>query len=320
MIFNLQPFQIAIIIASFFVSFGILSRKLIGYYSFLTFSGIMIVYNLWLMILFYFGNSFNIAGHPVSGDELWGNFFLTSFLLIAVFYFLNKEISAPYFSSEPRGWRKDPRETVPIPFSLEWNGNTWTGNTLNISTSGAMAPINGDIAIQEGDESSLKVDIENKSGEKFSPVFRSVVVRVGTNPDLPGDCQLGLRFLSSGDFSLNQELLNFYLNERYSPRYKVDSKILFGNNDATESEGKIGNISEDGVYIETDQVRDNGDPIHMRIPTTPPFSLEGRVSWVNRQGQFGKKPGFGVQFIKSRNGLRFRFWLLKIRILQFKTR
>ncbi|MCC5813314.1 MAG: PilZ domain-containing protein [Leptospira sp.] len=318
---SMQPFQIAIIIASLFVSFGILSRKLVGYYSFLGFSGIMIVYNLWLVVLFYFGNSFNIAGHSVSGNELWGNFFLTIFLLVSVFYFLNKEISAPYFSTESRGWRKDSRETIPVPFTLRLGDSSWSSNTINISTTGAMVPVSKDFLIEEGDKANIKIEIENMEGEKIFPIFSSIIVRVDSNENLPGDHQVGIRFLDDGDSKDSKEQLNYFLNERYSPRYKVASGISFGKETFQDEEGKIGNISEDGLYIETDKGDFlTGDEIYIRIPSTPPISMEGRVSWANAKGEFGKKPGFGVHIVLNRNPIRYRLWLLKIRIRQLKTR
>jgi hypothetical protein len=317
----MQPFQLLIIVFSWLVAYGILARKKLGYYSFLGFAIAIISYNLWLIISFSLGKSFYIAGYPLTTQDLWGNFTLTFFLLTSVYYFINQEISAPYFSPESRGWRRNPRETIPLEFTLKLGNETWNSRSINISSTGAMVPVDSSFSAEEGDYCTIEIHFDDWDGKKYIGRFESVIARINSIEDLPGDKQIGLRFLSSNTTKDAKEQLNHFLRERYSPRYRLQRDIHFGRTSFDELTGIIQNVSSDGLYIHTTEKFNVGEEIFVRIPTkSGSVDMEVRVSWSNPNGEYGKEPGFGSLIVKNHNPIRFRFWLLKVRTQKMQTR
>lgn len=63
----------------------------------------------------------------------------------------------------------------------------------------------------------------------------------------------------------------------------------------------ITNIAELGVFVRTDRPRPIGTLLELRFdaPGQAPFSLVGRVTWVNRLSLFGENlnPGMGIVFV-----------------------
>ncbi len=319
-IFSMQPFQILILLFSVFVSIGILSRHILGYYTFLVFSGILILYNLWLATMQYSGTKIEVGGVLVTPYDILGNFFFSVFLLTGVFYFLNKEVSAPYFSEYARGWRRDPRETIPLPFRCKWGDTEVSGVTINVSQSGAFLPWEGDSYPEEGSLLPLALEFENRKGDMVQFTFESIVMRITRNPELPGTVQIGVRFLASKVNKEGIREIEYFLRERYAPRYPIQQEISFGWETFEDMKALVSDISPDGMYIESSVKAKIADELYIKIPVIPPIRLEGRVSWINPDGKYGKKPGFGIHIVLNRNPIRYKIWLLKIRMRKLKAR
>lgn len=320
-LFSMKPFQILVLAGCILVAFGLLARNIIGYYAFLILSLIFILYNIWLLIQhFILGLKLEVVGLPIQTSDILGNFFLTCFLLVGIFYFLNKEISAPYFSPYSRGWRKDVRETIPIPFSISLPSQSIQGITINISQTGALIPWDDDTVPEEGDEFSIQLEYENMEGEKIQSHLQAIVMRIMREEGFPGKAQVGIRFLKNSDNEVHLENLEYFLKERYAPRYMVQEEVHFGKETYEDNIGTISNVSINGMYIESTFPVKTNDELYIKIPTIPPIRMEGRVSWVNPNGNFRKKPGFGVQIVLNRNPWRFYLWLFKVQLRNFQTR
>lgn len=64
----------------------------------------------------------------------------------------------------------------------------------------------------------------------------------------------------------------------------------------------ITNIAELGIFVRTDDPLAIGTLVHLRFdaPGQAPFSLDGRVQWVNQLSLFGDNlnPGMGIVFVE----------------------
>lgn len=318
---RMEPIQILVLISSLFVSVGILFRKKAGYYAFFSLAGILILYNIWLLTSSFFGKSFHVAGFPLTRQDVIMNFSLTLFLLGAIYYFINQEISAPYFSPDSRGWRRNPRETIPLSFQLKFQSSTFAGKTINLSKSGAMIPVIQSFDFEPGEEGSVEIQFEDRDGRDFKGNFRCMLIRIDEIDYLPGEKQIGLRFLSDSSTNESKLQLSYFLEERYSPRYLISTQVQFGEKDFEEYKDQLANISAEGLYLNTSVQYPKGKELFIRIPTlSGNIDLEVKVSWSNPKGEFGKTEGFGVQIVQNKNPIRFRIWLLRVRTQKLHTR
>ncbi|MCZ8238586.1 MAG: PilZ domain-containing protein [Leptospiraceae bacterium] len=318
---KMEYIQILVLVSSLFVSIGILFRKKAGYFAFFTLAGILILYNVWLLTSSFFGKSFHVAGFPLTRQDVVMNFSLTLFLLGSIYYFLNQEISAPYFSPDSRGWRRNPRETIPLSFQLKFQSSTFAGKTINLSKSGAMVPVIKSFEFEPGEEGEVEIVFEDRDGRDFKGVFRCMLIRIDEIDFLPGEKQIGLRFLSDSTTKESKIQLSYFLEERYSPRYVVSTQVQFGDRGFEEYKNQLANISAEGLYLNTNIHYPTGKDIYIRIPTlSGNIDLEARVSWSNPKGEFGKQQGFGVQIVLNRNPIRFHIWLLRVRTQKLHTR
>lgn len=318
---RMQPIQLTILLISIVVAIGIIIRKKFGYYSFLLLAGVLILYNVWLVASSFWGNSFHIDGFPLTRQDILMNFSLTLFLLGSVYYFLNQEVSAPYFSPLPRGWRINPRETIPLHFKIIIQSSTFSGKTINLSSSGAMLPVVKSFEFEPGENVQMELHFEDRDGRAFKGIFQSILVRVDSLDYLPGERQIGIRFLSDKITDESKNQLFYFLKERYVPRYLVQSEVKFGDLSYEDYKNQLANISSNGMYINTNVNYPKGKDIFIRIPTlSGNIDLKGRVTWSNPNGEFGKEKGFGIEISNNKNPLRFWTWLLKIRTQKLHTR
>ena len=108
---NFQVIEILILISSLIVGIGLLLVKRWGWYSFLVYAALFILYNLYTLI-----------SNPILYNI--GAFVQTLLGFLAITYFLRKDISAPYFKLYPRGWRGEIR--YPIQIAVKVNSDTRT--------------------------------------------------------------------------------------------------------------------------------------------------------------------------------------------------
>jgi hypothetical protein len=318
---KMQPIQIIVFIISILVSIGILLRMKFGYYSFLVLAGLLILYNFWLIVSSILGYSFHVNGFPLTRHDILMNFSLTFFLLGSIYYFLNQEVSAPYFSPLPRGWRINPRETIPLDFKIKIQTYTFSGKTINLSSSGAMLPVVKSFEFEPGENVQMELQIEDQDGRDYLAIFQAILVRVDSLDYLPGERQIGIRFLTDTISSESKRQLSYFIKDRYVPRYLIQSEVRFGEENYEDHKNHLANISSNGLYINTKIIFPKGKNLFIRIPTlSGNIDLEGRVTWSNPNGEFGKERGFGVQISKNKNPLRFWTWLLKVRTQKLHTR
>ncbi|WCL50886.1 PilZ domain-containing protein [Leptospira sp. GIMC2001] len=313
--------QILLVLVSVIVSYGLLARKKFGYYTFLLFALILVLYNIWLVYSLFSGTFFHISGFPLSRQDILTNFALTLFLLGAIYYFLNQEVSAPYFSPESRGWRRNPRETIPIPFLAKMGERSWSGNSINVSDTGALIPSGEFDDLSEGDEGILTLRFEDKEGRDFLGSFPFIIVKINALSFFPGKTQIGIRFLSGDQAAESRKTLSEFLRERYTPRFAVNLEATIGRETNNDYKAIIGNVSSEGLYIISTEYFQNKESILVQIPTiSGNIDIFGIISWTNPKGEFGKQQGFGVRILRVKNPIRFRFWLLKIRTQRLQTR
>jgi uncharacterized protein (TIGR02266 family) len=65
-------------------------------------------------------------------------------------------------------------------------------------------------------------------------------------------------------------------------------------------QGRAGNLSTSGIFIETTHLLDVGDPLVLSFPTGggAPLNVSGRVRWVTPFGGADDAlPGMGIEFV-----------------------
>ncbi|GBF49486.1 type IV pilus assembly protein PilZ [Leptospira ryugenii] len=318
---RIQPLQYVLSILSLVIAYGLLAKKKFGYYLFLLFASILASYNVWMIAWISLGKKLFLAGVRLQGPEIIVNAVMTFVALAMIFYFLKREVSAPYLSSLNRGWRGGYRETHPVPF--HWTNSDGEregdGFTINISGSGALIPLVEHHFLKIGSEINLHLKLENEKREIVPISVKGEVVRL--DQDEEGTELAGVRF----DFQAAQkdeeaEFLRF-LKRVFAPRFPVQNKIHAGKKEANESSGELVNISTEGMYIKSDIVYDLNDRLFIKIDTrSGPISLKALVRWSNPNGRYGKPKGYGLQIEEVENPTRFRFWVWKHRFRIFHER
>ena len=64
--------------------------------------------------------------------------------------------------------------------------------------------------------------------------------------------------------------------------------------------GRAGNLSSTGIFIETTNLLDLGDPLVLAFPTAggAPLNVTARVRWVSPFGDAADaQPGMGIEFV-----------------------
>lgn len=115
----LNPVELFLLLMPFLVGIGLLSVKRWGWWLFLGYSAILVVYNFYALVT---SRSLYNAGALIQ----------TVLGISAVLYFVRRDVSAPYMKMYPRGWRLQHREPIAIEVIVDGIRRT----TADISDSG----------------------------------------------------------------------------------------------------------------------------------------------------------------------------------------
>ncbi|MBL8019059.1 MAG: PilZ domain-containing protein [Leptospirales bacterium] len=115
----LNPVELFLLLMPFLVGIGLLLVKRWGWWLFLGYSAILVVYNIYALVT---SRSLYNAGALIQ----------TVLGISAVLYFVRRDVSAPYMKMYPRGWRLQHREPIAIEVIVDGIRRT----TADISDSG----------------------------------------------------------------------------------------------------------------------------------------------------------------------------------------
>jgi len=286
----------------FLVGIGILGVKKWGYFMFLAFNSALIIHGLYLIYQFH-----GVETDFINTERLILNLFITIIPFFLILYFLNSEISTPYLTLLPRGFRKKWRTEIPLKGTLiDSVGNKLSITTLDISPTGCLATVDGYIA--DEDDYALTFDIE-----KDWKVNASVVRIQGEN--------VGLRFNYSGSNDPSKKELKKYLESKLHPRYSItipcDWKL--GEN---SFKNEILNISEGGFFLATNETAQIGGLVTFSFKIFGfLFSGSGNVSWINSSSEYNKPVGIGISYTDLGKNILYTFFIFCFRVFtNFETR
>ncbi|MCB1192215.1 MAG: PilZ domain-containing protein [Leptospiraceae bacterium] len=270
------------------VGLGLLSVKRWAYIVFLIFNGLLILDGLYL--LFKYGTTVKFLG----------NMFITLFAFFFILYFLNKEISTPYLTLIPRGFRKKWRIAIPLKGILTDNlGNQISFTTIDVSPGGCFAKIEGNI--QGEDEYNLNLEIDSPWQVKAK------VVRInGQN--------IGLKFMYFGVSDPLKKELKDFLESKLLPRYNIKVNAII-KHESKEYNCLVLNISKSGCFLATETKIPKNEKVDYSYKL---FGLNfhgiGRISWINEEGSYHKPKGMGIAYESINNRLVYS---LVIRIIMY---
>ncbi len=320
-------YNYAVFLCSFLIAFGLLRIKKWAYYLFFVFVGLLISYNLYQSFLVLSGSpGRGPGGRTLTLPEILTNSVLILACSAAIFYFLQKEISAPYLSLIPRGFRRHMRETLPMPVRWETASGAHNGETIteNISTTGCLIPVGPTTPLAAGELLTLQLILNYDQSPAIIDV-RGEVIRIlpppKDEPDAPGGA--GILFLFTAADRAARRKLRAFLAERFAPRYRATNALRWGPTDAPEAnQAQLFNISSGGAYIQTtDHLPLAGDRIHFAVEhRAGHISGTGHVRWTNSDALWGKQKGFGIEFDTIGPRLAFWLWLVKLRWSSFRIR
>jgi len=318
---KIQALQYVVFGLCYTISLGLVFRKKFGYLLFLLFSSIIVLYNSWILFSIFTGKVVIIAGIQVSLEQSVPTFVLSLFLLLFVFYFLQKEVAAPYFADAPRGWRAGYRESHPIPYSLydETKNKLGSETTANISETGALLYLPKGIRLFVGDIVTVNLKIENEDRIPIPMEVVSEVMRIFKDQDK--NEMAGVRFSWERNDPSSKSSLSIFLNRVFAPRFPANNSLVFKTK-SLKSEGTLFDISTDGFFIKTEANVEDGEDVEtvFRVFSLAHVRLHGTVKWKNPLGQYGKPQGFGVKTQKVKGILVFQLWILWKRFVHFQNR
>ncbi len=312
------PLNYVLFLMAWLIGAGLLHAKKWGYYLFFAFMGILMLFNLMVIIGFLAPESFmaiQVKGVRVTLRAVLVNSALIMIITAGIFYFLHREVSAPYMSVISRGWRTSKRSSLPVAVSWEdAQGNLSAVMTENISAIGCFIPLDEEGQLNPGDEIKINVPMDFNGRVEILHLTGHVVRTRSGGEGVPG---AGIRFAYSDENWRMKEKLDEFLRLRFFPRFKVDNAVTAAvekvKGDSMEITGKLYNISRHGLYIESTDDLEMYESLDMKIST--PYGsirLEGAVCWTNPQGTNNKGKGFGVVIRRVRNKIRFLFWIWRL--------
>jgi len=322
MVFSkLQTFQILLCFLCFAIAYGLLFRKKFGYYLFLLFSLLLLAYNFWILGSHLLGKKLQVGGIPVQLSQLVWIALLTVSFLGFLFYFLQREIAAPYLSEEERGWRFGFRDTRPIPFSVSHLDGTKLGSgvTVNISDSGALLQLPDRLVLPLGSQNALQFTLESEDRKAITIEIQGEIVRL--LQDEFGNPCAGVRFLGLREDSHEKKEFQLFLKRVFAPRYPASNPTKFQFPEGS-GQGKLVNVSHEGLYVETSTIPQSGTEVTLtwRSPLLGNLGAVGHVRWANPGGTYGKPPGFGIKITERKTPFRFSVWIFLHRLLIFQGR
>ncbi|MDZ4726528.1 MAG: PilZ domain-containing protein [Leptospira sp.] len=318
---RIQPLQYVLSILSIVIAYGLLSKKKFGYYLFLLFATILASYNIWMIAWISLGKKLFLAGVRLQTPEIIVNAIFTTVTLTAIFYFLRREVSAPYLSSLDRGWRGGYRETHPVPFhwTNEDGEREGDGFTINVSGSGALIPLVEHHFLKDGSPINLHLKLENEKREIVPISLKGEVVRLDKDED--GTELAGIQFHFQPAQKEEKEEFIKFLSRVFAPRYPVNNDVAAGKKDSNESTGELVNISTEGLYIKSEIVYEMNEMVHVKINTrSGPINIKGKVRWSNPNARYGKPKGYGLQIDEVENPAKFKVWVWKQKFRIFHGR
>ncbi|MCE9500070.1 MAG: PilZ domain-containing protein, partial [Leptospira sp.] len=307
-------FTYCLMITSWLIGYGLIRAKKWAYYLFLLFSGVLIFYNitLWFKLIMKTGNANNLQLLTLSG--IVTNTLFTVIIFGVILYFLQKEISAPYLSVLPRGWRNKSRDTIPV--FVTWSDEKGTREqcrTKNISKNGMFIPLNDYDVLKPDDKVNIIIDLE-ESGKPVIELNGYVIRTMEPEEGLPG---AGIRFIKDDKYKSGAAKLNSFIHEKYAPRFEISSPVSFRLEMSREVfSGNLYNLSSGGLYIETENIPRPGEIISVLMVKKPlKLELVGKVVWPNSEAKHYKQKGFGanIEYVKNPFSFAMLLWKLNLR-------
>jgi hypothetical protein len=279
---------------SFLVGVGILGVKRWAFFLYLVFNSILIIHGIYFLIKFWGLNT-----DLLSTESLITNMLIVLISFILTLYMLNSEISTPYLTLLPRGFRKKWRTEIPLKgFLKDSLGSKILIQTLDVSPSGCLATANGYL-IEEGTY-DLEFDIE-KPWKVSASVVRS-------QPD-----SVGLKFNYTSSADIRKFEIKKFLESKLVPRY---STTLNGEFEISGKKitGEILNLSEGGLYVSS------SEKVNLKDQTKFQFKLwgisflgKGKISWINNTSEYQKSQGFGISFESISKKFIFNIFIFALR-------
>ncbi|HMW04827.1 MAG TPA: PilZ domain-containing protein [Leptospiraceae bacterium] len=292
---SFDKLNIILNLMGFLVGIGILGVKKWGYFVFLTFNSALIIHGIYLLVRFN-----GIETEVMSQERLILNLIITILPFFLILYFLNSEISTPYLTLVPRGFRKKWRTEIPIKgFLLDSLGNKLNITTLDVSPTGCLAEVDGYIA--DEDDFALTFDLE-----KDWRVSASVVRIQNEN--------VGLRFNYNGTNDPAKKELKNYLESKLHPRYDITIPCDWSVNGQNYT-SDILNISEGGLFLSTNESAKIGDNVSFSFKLLGfRFSGTGSISWINSSAKYNKPVGIGISFNGLKKNILYNFIISGFRL------
>ncbi len=299
---SFDKLNIILNLMGFLVGVGILGVKKWGYFIFLTFNSALIIHGFYLLFQYH-----GIETDFINTERLILNLVITILPFFLILYFLNSEISTPYLTLLPRGFRKKWRTEIPLRGTLQDSlGNKLAITTLDISPTGCLATVDG--YISDEDDFALSFDIEKEWQVNAS------VVRIQNE-------NVGLRFNYTGKTDPVKKELKKYLESKLLPRYSITIPCdwVLGN---TSFKSEILNISEGGFFLSTSEQVKLGDLVSFSFKIFGfNFSGNGTVSWVNSESKYNKPIGIGISYTDLGKDILYTFFIICFRIFtNYETR
>lgn len=286
----------------FLVGIGILGVKKWGYFVFLAFNSALIIHGFYLLYQFH-GLNTNL----INTERLIVNLLITILPFFLILYFLNSEISTPYLTLLPRGFRKKWRTEIPLKGTLiDSAGNKLSLATLDISPTGCLATVDG--YLTEESDYTLIFDIDKEWKVNAS------VVRIQ-------DENIGLRFNYESSSDPAKKELRKYLESKLHPRYSITIPCEWKLGENT-FKNDILNISEGGFYLATTESVKTGDIVSYSFRLFGfLFSGKGNVSWINSASEYNKPVGIGISYNDLEKNILYTFFIFCFRVFtNFETR
>jgi len=274
-----SPMALVLNLAGLILGVGILGVKRWGYFLFLGFNLYLVGHGLYLI---------SLGG--MTKQFIW-NLFITLLPFFLNMYFLNKEISTPYLTLIPRGFRKKWRIEIPLAGAIKVNPfEILKMKTMDISPTGFLASVDGKIDLGSTVVVQMKLDGD---WEAPAELMREI------------DGNYGFKFLYLPGDKRYKELDKF-LSTKLLPRFttKIPVTITLDNKDENT---EILNISEKGFYFSSNNPYQVGSfPNYQFSLYGIGFSGKGKISWENKIGNFEKPSGYGVSFEEPNNYLVYK--------------
>ena len=256
----------ALMLAAPVVAVGLFRVRRWAYFLFLGHAAVLLCYNLYFVLKY-------------SHSYYWLSLFQTGCGIAVIGYFLRREVSAPYLSLVPRGWRHHLRQKVVC--GAEVDGKRHLTNDL--SETGCFLVETGD-ALRLGQRLRLALE----TGAEARLHLSGRVIRLG-----PEGC--GVRFNTRRK---ERRAIRQFLSTHYPLRFRVELPVAVSPSGHPLVASTF-NISRRGLYLAVSGI--NGTPLGVHDPLDLTVTVEGKlftmhgtIAWVNLDGNFGKPAGIGV--------------------------